>query len=94
MKLVIAFIFEMKGCLLCKCSFMSTTHKGCFFTEEELIQMQSNVETVVADIGENPYFKKYWGAIPELATLTYCDIKAIGIDTLKELYTRVNQLCN
>lgn len=68
--------------------------RGVFFKEDELIVMQNRVREVVTDIGNNPYFTKYWGTVPELATLTYCDIREVGVETLKEVFTKLNSLCN
>jgi len=74
-------------------SILFSIHKNCFFTKEELKQIQSRLMEVVPNIKNNQYFYKYWGSIPQLATITYADIDDIGRDTLKDLYTKLNDLC-
>lgn len=75
-------------------SLLFAVHRNCFFNEEELLCLQNRVKEVEPNIGDNPYFKKYWGILPELASITYCNIHEIGIQTLKEVFTKVNDLCN
>lgn len=74
-------------------TILFAVHRGVFFTEDELVDMQNHVKSVVGDIGSNRYFKQYWGALPELASLTYCNIHEVGVDDLKEVYSKVNELC-
>lgn len=68
-------------------------HRGCFFTEKELEKLQKRLREVVPSIEGNPYFDRYWGVLPELAKITYCNIHEAGVDTLRNLYTKVNEIC-
>lgn len=74
-------------------TILFAVHRGVFFTEDELCIMQNHVRAASPDIGSNRYFIKYWGALPQLASLTYCNIHEVGVDTLREVYTKVNELC-
>lgn len=69
--------------------------RDVFFAEDELLMLQNNTKRIAPNIGSNPYFKKLWGeAIPELASITYIDIESVGLETLKEIFTKLNGLCN